>query len=236
MLRKTENLWKIVGCFWTWQNGVFWVCFFWGFSVIVVCFWCVWHSSRSVKNACFFPSFLGFSGVVSSCLFLGLEGLGVFVFLVFLVFVFGICFAFVSVLFALFWFCCWIVFGVGSWFVFVFVFLFVLSVFCSCLFFFLLFCFFWRFKGQVRWPEGPPHLALNPPYFLFLFFLFCFLLFCFFGGFKGQVRWPNGPPHLALNPPYFLFVFVLIYSCFCIFVFITIEKTCFSPKKGHFCC
>ena len=24
---KTENLWKIVGCFWTWQNGVFWVCF-----------------------------------------------------------------------------------------------------------------------------------------------------------------------------------------------------------------
>ena len=25
--KKTENLWKIVGCFWTWQNGVFWVCF-----------------------------------------------------------------------------------------------------------------------------------------------------------------------------------------------------------------
>ena len=22
--------------------------------------------------------------------------------------------------------------------------------------------FFWRFKGQVRWPEGPPHFALNP--------------------------------------------------------------------------
>ena len=128
--------------------------FFWGFSVIVVCFWCVWHSSRSVKNACFFfPSFLGFSGVASSCLFLGLEGLGVFVFLVFLVFVFGVCVAFVSVLFALFLFCCWIVFGVGSWFAFVFVFfffLFFLSVFCSCLFLcfvffcFLLFCFFWR--------------------------------------------------------------------------------------------
>ena len=30
MLKKTENLWRIVGCFWTWQNGVFWVCFFWG--------------------------------------------------------------------------------------------------------------------------------------------------------------------------------------------------------------
>ena len=26
MLKK-RNLWKIVGCFWTWQNGVFWVCF-----------------------------------------------------------------------------------------------------------------------------------------------------------------------------------------------------------------
>ena len=24
--------------------------------------------------------------------------------------------------------------------------------------------FVWRFKGQVRWPEGPPHLALNPLY------------------------------------------------------------------------
>ena len=89
-----------------------------------------------------FPSFWGFSGVASSCLFLGLEGLGVFVFLVFLVCVFGVCVAFVSVLFALFLFCCWIVFGVGSWFafVFVFVFLFFLSVFLF-LFFFCL-CFF----------------------------------------------------------------------------------------------
>ena len=33
--------------------------------------------------------------------------------------------------------------------------------------------------GQVRWPKGPPHLALNPPYLFLLFFLFCF--FCFFG-------------------------------------------------------
>ena len=45
--------------------------------------------------------------------------------------------------------------------------------------------FFGGFKGQVRWPEGPLHLALNPPY-LFLFFggfskpsLFIFGLFCF---------------------------------------------------------
>ena len=79
------------------------------------------------------------------------------------------------------------------------------------LFGFLIFCvlfvlasFFWfvflgvlvlvflgRFKGQVRWPKGPPHFALNPPSlilfclfllffcFLFVFFLFLFLFFCF---------------------------------------------------------
>ena len=31
----------------------------------------------------------------------------------------------------------------------------------------------------MRWPEGPPHLALNPPY---LFFLFVFFWFSFFLG------------------------------------------------------
>ena len=41
----------------------------------------------------------------------------------FLVFVFVFCVAFVSVLFVLFLFCCWIVFGVGSCFALVFVFL-----------------------------------------------------------------------------------------------------------------
>ena len=30
-----------------------------------------------------------------------------------------------------------------------------------------------RWNGQVRWPKGPPHLALNPPYFL-VFCLFHF--------------------------------------------------------------
>ena len=66
-----------------------------------------------------------------------------------LVFVF-----FFSFCFCLFWFgfvslldCCWC---------------------CSC---FLL--FFGGFKGQVRWPKGPPHLAVNPPHFLFFCFCFC---------------------------------------------------------------
>ena len=55
----------------------------------------------------------------------------------------------------------------------------------SLLFFLVLFCFlvfFEGFKGQVRWPDGPPHLALNPPYLLFLFGGGCFFLsfLCFF--------------------------------------------------------
>ena len=51
------------------------------------------------------------------------------------------------------------------------------SLFVICYLLFLLFlffcfvCFFGVFKGQVRWPKGPPHLALNPPYlFIFVFF------------------------------------------------------------------
>ena len=64
--------------------------------------------------------------------------------------------------------------------------------FCFFLLFFCLFLFwfFGGFKGQVRWPKGPPHLAPNPPYlfvsfsFFFVEGLFCFLfifafLFCF---------------------------------------------------------
>ena len=54
---------------------------------------------------------------------------------------------------------------------------------CFFFVFFVAFCFFCfllgGFKGQVRWPEGPPHLALNPPY-LFVFSLFFLLLFVFF--------------------------------------------------------
>ena len=54
------------------------------------------------------------------------------------------------------------------------------------MFLFLFFVVFWfsflflggGFKGQVRCPEGPPHLALNPPYFFFV--LFCFLGFLVF--------------------------------------------------------
>ena len=112
---------------------------------------------------------------------------------------------------------------------------FVVFLFCLFCFVFVLFLF-GGFKGQVRWPKGPPHLALNPPYF-FVFVFFCFFVLFFFGGFKGQVRWPKGPPHLALNPPYFLFVF-----CWFLFFFFALlslfflidKKPVFPPRKGHF--
>ena len=39
------------------------------------------------------------------------------------------------------------------------------------------FCFLGGFKGEVRWPEGPPHLALNPPYCFLFFFAFPFFAF-----------------------------------------------------------
>ena len=119
-----------------------------------------------------------------------------------------------------------------------FVFFFCLF-FCFGFFFFLVFCFFGGFKGQVRWPEGPPHLALNPPYFFSVSF-FCFFSFCFvflFWRFKDQVRWPKGPPHLALNPPN-LFFFLFFLVCCCSFPFFALSYTkknlVFPPKKGSF--
>ena len=127
------------------------------FEVLIlkkVCFWCVWHCLKSVKMLAFFQVLGGFLGWLI-VVHLGLEGLGVFVFLVF---AFLLCVAFISVLFALF---------LVLW----------LDVVVLFLFFVFLVCFFGGFKGQVRWPKGPPHLALNPPYF-FGCFLFCFVWFC----------------------------------------------------------
>ena len=229
---KNRKFMKNSGLFLNMANGDFWVWFFWGFNFKKVCFWCVWHCFKSVKNACFFPSFLGFSGVAYYCS----SGFGrcrcycvscvCFSLFVLLLFLFCL---------LCYWFC--------GCFVFCFVFLF--CFFCFCFFFFVfLFCFFWGFKGQVRWPKGPPHLALNPPYCLV--FVFCLLFFCFFvwlffvsvflGGFKGQVRWPKGPPHLALNPPYlfFCFLFFLFFLLPCLYLLL-IGKHSFPPKKGNFC-
>ena len=151
---------------------------------------CVFGESAKVLKS-FFLSFLGICGVVYSCLF------GFRRFRCFVVFVCVCVFFFCQVLFlfvlVLFLFCCWIAVGV--------VFFWGVCVFCYC--FFLGFCFVLFFKGQVRWPKGPPHLALNPPYFCFVFFLLggggcLFFVFCFcleglrvrWGGSKGHLTWP----------------------------------------------
>ena len=82
-------------------------------------------------------------------------------------------------------------------------------VFFSYFVFFCFFCLVFFFgvsfgglKGHVRWPEGPPHLALNPPYlffcfcFVFVFLFFFVLFFCWeglrvrWGGPKGHLTWP----------------------------------------------
>ena len=57
----------------------------------------------------------------------------------------------------------------------------VFGFFSPVFFFWFVFCVsFGGFKGQVRWPEGPPDLALNPPYFFFVsFYIFVFLVFLF---------------------------------------------------------
>ena len=127
-----------------------------------------------------------------------------------------------------------------------FVFLFL---FCFCFFvFFGVFFLLGGFKGQVRWPEGPPHLALNPPYlFVFFFFLvaFCFL----FGSFPffALIEKPVFPPKRgifwfifsvslssSLNlfwPPPFLFLFLCLsfplFFSFFLLVFLLWLSFCF---------
>ena len=170
-----------------------------------------------------FGAFLGWLIVVC----LGLEGLGGFVFLVF---VFLFCVAFVSVLFALL---------LVLWLDVVVLF-FVCFLFC---FYFVFWFLFWRVQGSSEVAQRATSLGPKPSLFVVFVFCFCFffvlvlffvclfwfwICFCFFfGGFKGQVRWPKGPPHLALNPPYF---FVFLFPCFCF-----CYKNCFPPQKGLFC-
>ena len=153
----------MVGCFWTWQNGVFWVCFFWGFNVIVVCFWCVWHSSRSVKSACFsqFGFFVGWFILV----YFGFGRFRCFcVSCVCFCFLRCFCFCFVCFVFVLLLDCFLVLFFLLL-FLFCFFFCFF-CFFCSCfflflfLFFFVFFCFFYFLEGlRVRWGGPKGHLT-----------------------------------------------------------------------------
>ena len=179
---------KNCGLFLNMAKWCFWGVCFWGFNIKRFVFGVsgiVWKVLKMRVFPSFGFFFLGWLIVVH----LGLEGLGAFVLLVF-VFLFLCCFCFCFV-----------------WFVLGFV------VGCCCFFGCFFVCFFvvffvGGFKGQVRWPKGPPHLALNPPYFMcfyfFVFLLFCFVFvffkyFCLFffeglrvrwGGPKGHLTWP----------------------------------------------
>ena len=62
----------------------------------------------------------------------------------------------------------------------------------------------------MRWPEGPPHLALNPPYFICFCFFVVFFFFFFFS---------------------FFFFFLVSLS-----LLLLEKKPVFPPKKGHFLC
>ena len=115
----------------------------------------------------FFSRFGCVCGVAYYCLF----GFGRFrcFFFWFLCVFFYSAFAFVCFGFVLF--CCVIVVGVVLGF--------LVFVFFACFVFVwgggaCFFVFFGGFEGQVRWPKGPPHLALNPPYFFcVIFWLSC---------------------------------------------------------------
>ena len=112
-----------------------------------------------------------------------------------------LCFLFLFCVFVLVLFFCFVCF------VFVFVVGCCCFCFCFCLFFLFLFVccffsFFAGFKGQVRWPFGLPHLALNPPFFVFFVF-FGFPVFDFHGKKK-----PLSPPPLKKG------IFLVHFSAF----------------------
>ena len=135
-----------MGWFWTWQNGVFWVCFF----EVLVLLWFVFGVFGIVpgvlKNVCFFPSFLGFFW---GGFFLFIFGVGRFrcfcvscVSCVCFWCLCCFCFCFVCFVFVLLLDCFW------CWFLVCFCFCFFSLFFSFCFFvlvFLFLFCFFFSF-------------------------------------------------------------------------------------------
>ena len=107
----------------------------------------------------------------------------------------------------------------------------------SCFFFSFAFLgFFGGLKGQVRWPEGPPHLALNPPYLFLLFLLFCCFVFCFvFFGFLIQKKFFLPEKGIFCLFSVFLFLSPLAFFGLPLFLFLfTFSKT--QVDKKTFCC
>ena len=132
---------------------------------------------------------------------------------------------------------------------------------CSCVFcgpkVFVVFCcvfgrvanvlnglLFWRAWGQVRWPDGPPHLTLNLPCFYFSIVLFSLVkfgccLFCFwFGWFFFSI-------HLFLFLLLFLLLFwlfrlllfaLLAFVCVLFFVFLVVSLVLLSDYEQNTVC
>ena len=134
---------------------------------------------------------------------------------------------------AIFWcFCC--CFFWSSFFSFFFWFF---CLFFFVFFFFLVF-FVGGFKGQVRWPKGPPHLTLNPPYFfcfVFAFLFFVLFFFCLFWRVKGSGEVAQRATSLGPKPSLFVFLVFLFCSLFCFLVVSYRTKNLvFPPEKGFF--
>ena len=141
--------------------------FFVGFNVKRFVFGVSGIVSKVLKMLVFSQFFGGFSGVAHGCS----SGFGRFRCFC----VSCVCFCFFLLLLFLF---CLLCFWPCGWML-LFCFFWVFFLFFFVVLFFVCFVFFGGFKGQVRWPEGPPHLALNPPYFICFVFFFCFFLFFF---------------------------------------------------------
>ena len=99
---------------------------------------------------------------------------------------------------------------------------------------------FGGFKGQVRWPKGPPHLALTPPYLFFMFFLFSFLSLLFntkktlFSPRKGHFYLFS--VFLFLSPLAFfgLPLFLFLFLCLSLFFFSFFLPSCLFLSFSFF--
>ena len=141
MLKKNRKFVKNSGLFLNMAKWCFGGLFF-EVHVILVSFWCVWPSSKSVKMLVF-PSLWGFFVGWLLLVYLGLGGLGVLCF-----FSYFFLFVLLLFLFCLLCFCfvvglCWVLvlvlfFVVSCLFCFVF---FVFCCCCCCFLFLFLFCF-----------------------------------------------------------------------------------------------
>ena len=87
------------------------------------------------------------------------------------------------------------------------------------------------FEGQVRWPQGPPHLALNPPYYYF-FFDFYFIFLLSFLVFKTQKNCFSLKMTIFYWSSYFL-PFCL--SCFLFFFLSLVAHNCGYPLSRYTC-